>query len=137
MALPAGNRGARERRTGSRHRLNLPAAQDRSGSRRCLETAMKRLVFGAGGQDGYYLDALLRREGIEAVGVSRSGPWLRGDVGKRADVEDAIRTVRPDYVFHLAACSTTHHDAGFANHEAIATGALNILESAYRHAPDA
>ena len=98
---------------------------------------MKALVFGANGQDGYYLDALLRREGIETVGISRSGPWRRGDVGKREDVDDAIRTLRPDYVFHLAACSTTHHDAGLENHQTIATGALNILEGASRYAPDA
>jgi GDPmannose 4,6-dehydratase len=98
---------------------------------------MKALVFGAGGQDGHYLDALLRQEGIEAVGVSRSGPWRRGDVAKRADVDDAIRALRPDYVFHLAARSTTHHEAGFENHETISTGTLNVLESAYRHAPDA
>lgn len=98
---------------------------------------MKALVFGAGGQDGHYLDALLREHGIEAVGVSRSGPWLRGDVAKRAEVDDAVRTVRPDYVFQLAARSTTHHDAGFENHETIATGALNVLESVYRLAPAA
>jgi GDPmannose 4,6-dehydratase len=98
---------------------------------------MKALVFGASGQDGHYVDALLRREGVETVGISRSGAWQRGDVGKRADVEDAIRALRPDYVFHLAACSTTRHDAGLENHETIATGTLNILESAYRHAPQA
>jgi GDPmannose 4,6-dehydratase len=98
---------------------------------------MKALVFGAGGQDGHYLDALLREQGVEAVGVSRSGPWLRGDVAKRADVDDAVRTVQPDYVFQLAARSTTHHDAGLENHETIATGALNVLESVYRLAPAA
>jgi GDPmannose 4,6-dehydratase len=98
---------------------------------------MKALVFGAGGQDGHYLYALLRENGIEAVGVSRSGPWRRGDVAKRAEVDDAVRAVQPDYVFQLAARSSTHHDAGIENHETIATGALNVLESVYRLAPAA
>src|SRR5205085_129762 len=39
----------------------------------------------------------------------------------------------PDYIFHLAANSTTRHEAVFDNHAAISTGAINILEAAYRH----
>jgi GDPmannose 4,6-dehydratase len=99
---------------------------------------MKALVFGAGGQDGHYLDALLRQQGIETVCISRSGgKWQRGDVTRRAEVDDVVRALRPDYVFQLAARSTTHHDAGFENHETISTGALNVLESCYRLAPAA
>jgi GDPmannose 4,6-dehydratase len=98
---------------------------------------MKALIFGASGQDGHYLDALLRQSGIESVGVSRSGSWLHADVGKRAEVEELVRAQRPDYVFQLAARSTTHHDAGQENHETIATGALNVLECVHRHAPEA
>ena len=98
---------------------------------------MKALIFGAAGQDGHYLDALLRKSGIESVGVSRSGNWLRADVGKPAEVDELVRVQRPDYVFQLAARSTTHHDAGPENHETIATGSLNVLESVYRHVPQA
>jgi GDPmannose 4,6-dehydratase len=98
----------------------------------------KALVFGAGGQDGHYLTALLRAEGIETVGVSRSGgDWVRGDVARLDEVEEAVRGVAPDYVFHLAARSSTRHDAGFENHETISRGTLNVLESAYRHRPGA
>jgi GDPmannose 4,6-dehydratase len=95
------------------------------------------LIFGANGQDGPYLVEALRDKGIEAVGVSRSGPWRRGDVAVRADVEAAVREVRPAYIFQLAASSTTRHEALFENHESISTGALNVLESARLHAPDA
>jgi len=95
------------------------------------------LIFGANGQDGPYLVEALRERGIEAVGVSRSGPWRRGDVAVRADVEAAVREVRPAYIFQLAASSTTRHEALFENHDAIATGALNVLESARLHAPEA
>jgi GDPmannose 4,6-dehydratase len=48
-----------------------------------------------------------------------------------------MREIRPSYVFHLAARSTTRHEALFENHETISTGALNVLESARRHAPAA
>jgi GDPmannose 4,6-dehydratase len=43
----------------------------------------------------------------------------------------------PQYVFHLAANSTTRHDALFENHETISTGTLNIFEAVKRHCPDA
>ncbi|HVV53609.1 MAG TPA: GDP-mannose 4,6-dehydratase [Polyangia bacterium] len=98
---------------------------------------MRALVFGANGQDGPYLVEALGAKGIEAVGVSRAGPWRRGDVGDRADVEAAVREVRPGYIFQLAASSTTRHEALYDNHAAIATGALNVLESARLHAPEA
>jgi GDPmannose 4,6-dehydratase len=98
---------------------------------------MRALVFGANGQDGRYLTALLREQGIEALGVSRSGEWNHADVARFREVEELIRSARPDYVFQLAARSTTRHDALFENHETISTGALNVLEAAHRHCPRA
>jgi GDPmannose 4,6-dehydratase len=95
------------------------------------------LIFGANGQDGPYLLEALRAKGIEAVGVSRAGPWRRGDVAVRGDVEAAVREVRPAYIFQLAASSTTRHEALFENHESISTGALNVLDSARLYAPEA
>lgn len=93
----------------------------------------RAMVFGANGQDGYYLISLLRKQGIETVGVSRSGPWFHGDVGDFPVVETLLRDNNPDYIFHLAARSSTSHEAIFENHETIATGALNVLEAAFRH----
>lgn len=98
---------------------------------------MKAIVFGAGGQDGHYLSALLAGRGIQVIGISRSTGERRGDVGSRDFVDELIRVERPDYIFHLAANSTTRHDVIFENHETISTGALNILEAARRHRPDA
>ena len=40
-----------------------------------------------------------------------------------------IKEHQPDYIFHLAAESTTRHDALFLNHHAISTGTINILET--------
>lgn len=98
---------------------------------------MTALVFGANGQDGHYLIDELRRQGIEAVGVSRAGPWQHGDVGRRDDVERLLRALRPGLIFHLAANSTARHDALFENHETISTGTLNILEAVRLHCPEA
>ncbi len=97
------------------------------------------LIFGASGQDGYYLARRCADAGITPVGVARSagGDWLAGDVRRREQVEALVREHRPGYIFHLAANSTTRHDALFENHETISTGALNVLEAARTLAPDA
>lgn len=98
---------------------------------------MRAIVFGAGGQDGHYLSALLTARGIHVIGISRTTGERRGDVGSRGFVDELIRVERPDYIFHLAANSTTRHDEIFENHETISTGALNILEATRRHRQDA
>ena len=98
------------------------------------------LVFGISGQDGFYLGNLLGRQGIRVVGISRSdggGRWIVGDVAKGEQVEALVRKHQPDYIFHLAANSTTRHDALFENHQAIATGTLAILDAVDRLAPKA
>jgi len=94
---------------------------------------MKAIIFGANGQDGHYLSSLLREKGIEVVGVSRSGEFLRTDITNFDEVSDLVVNEKPEHIFHLAANSTTRHDALFENHETISTGSLNILESAYRY----
>jgi GDPmannose 4,6-dehydratase len=98
---------------------------------------MKALIFGASGQDGHYLAELCRAEGVEPIGVSRAGAPVRGDVSRREDVLALVRAHRPDYVFQLAANSTTRHEALFENHETISTGALNVLEAVRLEAPAA
>lgn len=94
---------------------------------------MIALIFGVNGQDGFYLSELLREKHIEVVGVSRSGGDIRGDVGEYDLVERLVKECKPDYIFHFAANSTTHHSSLFENHHAISTGSLNILESTRLH----
>jgi GDPmannose 4,6-dehydratase len=96
---------------------------------------VKALIFGANGQDGYYLSAACHKRGIEAIGISRSGPWLHGDVGSPEIVEELIRSHHPVMVFHLAAASTTRHDTIYEQHATIGTGTINILESIKRWSP--
>lgn len=98
---------------------------------------MSAIIFGAGGQDGHYLTALLAQREIQVIEISRSSGERRGDVRNYDFVDGLIRAEQPDYIFHLAANSTTRHDAIFENHETISTGALNILEASRRHRPEA
>jgi GDPmannose 4,6-dehydratase len=96
---------------------------------------MKALIFGANGQDGYYLSQQCKEKGIEVIGISRTGNYLQSDVSNYEQVEKLIKYYAPGYVFHLAANSTTRHDALFENHSTISTGTLNILEASYKHNP--
>jgi GDPmannose 4,6-dehydratase len=92
----------------------------------------KTIIFGVNGQDGLYLQELLQKRGHQVVGVSRSSG---GDVANRTYVKSVIKEAQPDYIFHLAANSTTRHEALFENHETISTGSLNILESVKEQCP--
>jgi len=97
---------------------------------------VKALIFGANGQDGYYLSQACRKRGIEVIGISRSGPWLRGDVASPEIVEELVKSHRPAMIFHLAAASATRHDVIYENHATIGTGTINILESVKRWSPE-
>lgn len=99
---------------------------------------MNAIIFGSSGQDGYYLTRLLKEKGVSVVCVSRSGGDAQnGDVSDFSFVEKMIKDHHPVYVFHLAANSTTRHDALFENHQTISTGTLNILESVRTSCPSA
>ncbi len=89
----------------------------------------KAIIFGANGQDGYYLSQLLKNKGIEFIGISRNGNHVKGNVSDYDFVQQQIKDYQPSHIFHLAASSTTQHHALFDNHHAISTGTLNILES--------
>src|SRR5258708_2739714 len=98
---------------------------------------MKAVIYGASGQDGFYLAQLCETAGIKVVSFARSeGPWARGDVGNYADVYELISLRKPDFVFHLAANSTTRHEALFENQHTIAMGTINLLEACYRSSPE-
>lgn len=93
---------------------------------------MKAIIFGVSGQDGHYLQKICELNKIEVIGVSRSpGLWLQGDVSNREFVSQLIKSSQPDFIFHLAAISTTRHSALFDNHEIISSGTLNVLEAAF------
>lgn len=96
---------------------------------------MKAIIFGAKGQDGFYLSKLLVCQGVDVVSVSRTSESDQGSVADYDYVERLITSHAPSYIFHFAANSSTHHDALFENHGAISTGSLNILEVVRLHCP--
>ena len=95
------------------------------------------LIIGANGQDGFYLNELLQREGITVIKVSRKGCTLNGDVSDYTFIEHVIRQYLPDFIFHFAANSTTQHRSLFENHLSICTGTLNVLEATRLYCPAA
>ena len=96
---------------------------------------MNALIFGAGGQDGHYLAAACRRQGISPIAVTRTTGDVVCNVGDAASVMSLIRRHQPTYVFHIAARSSTQHEALFEHHATIAGGTLNILEAVRAHSP--
>lgn len=96
---------------------------------------MKAIIFGANGQDGFYLTQLLTDKKIEVIGISRRGNFLNLNMADYAQITALIKKETPDYIFHLAANSTTRHEALFENHETIATGTLHILEAVKNFSP--
>lgn len=98
---------------------------------------MRAVIFGSGGQDGRILTEKLKAEGLSVIGVSRHSGEVRGSVADASLVERVLSDNRPAYIFHLAASSTTRHDALFANHDAISTGILNVLETSRLLCPQA
>src|SRR5260370_3753152 len=97
----------------------------------------KGIIFGASGQTGTYLGEALDRRGYDVIKRSRTSSSCAVDIGDFVGVERLIATQRPDLIFHLAARSTTRHEALFEHHSAISTGTLNVLEAAKRHVPGA
>ena len=95
----------------------------------------KAIIFGASGQDGYYLNNLLLENGLEVVRISRNSGDYKGSVSDLNFVEGLIKFQQPDFIFNFAANSSTHHSTLFENHETITTGTLNILEATYKFAP--
>jgi len=96
---------------------------------------LKALIFGVSGQDGVYLSSLLKEKGIEVIGSSRAQGVI-GDVGNLKFVESLIKNHSPDYIFHLAADSSTRHSLLFENHNSISMGTINILESSRIYSPE-
>ena len=101
-----------------------------------MEVLDRVVIFGAGGQDGHYLEKLLkpRTKNLFLYDWGHTQyPSL--DVGDYKVVSKLIDQLKPSVVFHLAARSTTRHDAILENHNAIVNGAISILEAVDRFSP--
>ena len=117
-----------------------------------MAEAMRAFVTGATGQDGSYLAELLAERGDEVWGLYRgqeetrlsglsNGPvkWVRGDVTDSASLFDAVATIRPHFVFNLAAASYVGLSWQMPKlyMETNCGGTLSVLEAVRRFAPNA
>jgi len=91
------------------------------------------IITGSNGQDGQYLTDLLRHYQVNPVHVSSHSGVNLADA---AVVGDLVYSIKPDFIFHLAAKSTVHHSAARQNHHLFTNGTLNILEAVRSHAPE-
>lgn len=94
---------------------------------------MTSIIFGINGQDGFYLQQLLKKKHCDIIGISRNDGI---DISNFSDVSKLIEQTKPDYVFHLAADSTTKHELLWMNYATIVTGTINILEAVKSFSPD-
>lgn len=96
---------------------------------------MKVIIFGSNGQDGFYLNELLKKNEIQVFNVSRSNAQIKGDVSDYNFVKQLIAQHQPDYIFNFAAVSSTEHDLIFEHAKTIEQGTLNILEGVKQKSP--
>jgi len=115
---------------------------------------MKALITGGAGFVGSNLAAeLMKRGGSVTVfdslarhGASENLAWLRslgavdfihGDVRNAFDVEQTIKTVKPEVIFHLAGqvAMTTSMQSPRRDFEINVLGSINVLEAVRQYAP--
>ena len=97
---------------------------------------MRVLVTGHAGFAGSHLARSLRADGREVAGFDIEAG---DDIRDRDRVRSAVRSARPDQVFHLAAVARPAEALKnpFKAAETNAAGALNLLGAFREHAPDA
>ena len=107
------------------------------------------LITGITGQDGFYLANLLRGEGHEVWGLTRSGtlppdlafvrPTPPGDMRDQASIKRAIKVAAPDEIYHLAAQSSVAASWSDPTHtgEVTGLGTARLLDAVGQIAPKA
>lgn len=104
----------------------------------------RALITGAAGFIGYHLAVYLVREGLEIHGMGRPGAhppenwpgqWYAGDVTDAEQISSIVRSVKPNYIFHLAALirSDSLIDLLAVN----VMGTQNVLDAVITHHPQA
>jgi GDPmannose 4,6-dehydratase len=103
------------------------------------------MIFGCGGQDGFYLSRLLLSKGYKVIGVVRRSSQARdylnvlvreglelveGDVTDYSCIENLVKQYNPSYIYNLAAQShvATSFKQPLYTWDVTAKGVINILE---------
>lgn len=114
----------------------------------------KALITGITGQDGSYLAELLLEKGYGVYGMVRRASverlerlehikesinFVQGDLTDQSSLDEAVRTVKPDEVYNLAAQSfvPTSWNQPTLTGEVTGLGATRILEAVRKFKPDA
>lgn len=96
----------------------------------------KAIIFGAGGQDGFYLKGHLEDCGYQVFCFSRSSnPSI--DVGRSDRLQILLKEIKPGLIFHLAAKSSINHEHILENQNSIVNGTLALLEAVDKSLPEA
>ncbi len=113
----------------------------------------KALITGITGQDGSYLAEFLLGKGYEVHGMVRRSSsssldrvdhvkeklnFIHGDLTDQSSVDEAIRTVKPDEVYNLAAQSfvPVSWNQPALTADVTGVGVTRILEAIRKHKPD-
>jgi GDP-4-dehydro-6-deoxy-D-mannose reductase len=105
---------------------------------------MRALVTGADGFVGQHLLQLLLKNGYSVAGTFYSHQpqltgieWLQCNVREREEVDNLVRRVQPDHIYHLAALSspTGSFTAERLVYDTNFWGTLNLLEAIRKFAP--
>ena len=114
---------------------------------------MKALVLGISGQVGSYLAEILLDKDYEVYGLVRRSSTnnldrimhvldkirvVNGDMTDQTSLDEAIRRIRPDEVYNLAAQSYVHTswDQPFLTMDITGLGVMRILEAIRKYAPE-
>lgn len=92
---------------------------------------MKAIITGINGQDGFYLSKLLLENNVNVIPAGRNDI----DLSDFVKVQEFIKFHQPDFIFHLAANSTTQHVALLENNLIIGTVSIYLLEAVKLHSP--
>jgi GDPmannose 4,6-dehydratase len=95
------------------------------------------LIFGANGQDGFYLREFLEKKGYEVVGYSHpEGKFA--DIRSQNLVEHTIKNISPDEIYNLVGQAKDRKSFDYPRDvsSVIYEGTLNILESIKKYNPN-
>jgi GDPmannose 4,6-dehydratase len=97
---------------------------------------MTAIILGAQGQDGRFLKQLLDGiDNVDVLEVTRKASDGDIDITVYSSVCEIVKKTKPEFIFHLAANSTTDHRFILENQAIISTGTLNILEAVRNFSP--
>jgi nucleoside-diphosphate-sugar epimerase len=96
-------------------------------------TMKKVLITGIDGFTGVYLEDLLSKAGYDVFGFvfpeSKNTKHIRCNIDNKNDIVTALKSLKPDYIVHLAGISFVPHSNARQIYDINLFGTLNILDA--------